>query len=390
MRRAAACGTRSVTIAAFAALALAAGCGYSPRAAQHRLAGAMPEPGGHRFAVLAKTVEQQEPAGFVTRLATRGRPKVLSEQVRLYLCDADDGSVTPLGRLARPGEIRSGFAVWIVGWDPPGEKRAVYVEVGGNKGETGDSERLRWLLRVGVSPNPGAAEAISFLPNEAQRPRPEGPLRGGPEAQVRLAADAIDVRTDARPAFAALFRLDGATGNVVPATGAVFPGRPPAAAPETAAAPAPKTSAPPAAVSRPAPAIWCDSVDFFLRRVSSATPKRGMQPYEDPIAVRKFPAGSMAIEGAWSTINPEHTPWDALGDWLAGLGFQRDPQYDADGPDGSSALFRRGDRYLAYSASWWSPAPESGRPGAPAPPADAKPTSYRLEVWSGVIARTGK
>jgi hypothetical protein len=372
-----------------------ASCGYGPRTAQHRLAGAMPEPEGHRFAVAVMTVEMQEPAGLITRLEARGKSRILSEQMRLYLCDADDGSVAPLGRLARPGEVRSGFAAWIVGWDPPGEKRAVYLEVNGNKGETPQSERLRWLLRVEVSPNPGATEAISFLPNEARRPRPEGPLRGGPEAQVRLAAEVIDVRTDARPEYAALFHLDAISGIVTPAAAAIFPGRPPAAKPETAAAPpagaaarAPGT-APPAAVARPAPAIWCDSVDFFLRRVSTATPKRGFEPYEDPVAVRKFPAGSMVIEGAWTTINPDHAPWDALGDWLAGLGFQRDPQYDADGPDGTSALFRRGDRYLAYSAGWWSPGPANERPGAPEAPSDTPPTSYRLQVWSGVLGRTG-
>ena len=384
---------RSWTGAALAALALTAlSCGYGPPAARHSLAGAMPEPGGRRFAVLVRTVGEQEPTGVISRLRSGGRPRVLSEQMRLYLCDADDGSVAPLGRLARPGEIRSAFDTWIVGWDPPGEKRAVYLEVGGNKGETRDSERLKWLIRVEVEPNPGAAEAITFLPNETRRPRPDGPLRGGREAQVTLGPDAIDVRTDAKPGFVTLFRIDGATGAVTPAAGAVFPGRPPVA---TAAAavppPAPGTPAVPrAATSRPAPAIWCDSVDFLLRRVSAATPRRGSTPYEDPISVRRLPACSMAIEGAWTTLDPDHTPWDALGDWLAGLGYRRDPQYDADGPDGASALFRHGERYIAYSAQWWSPGTENERPGAPAPPTDTPPTSYRLEVWSGVNPAGGR
>jgi hypothetical protein len=373
---------------AAAALALTS-CGYGPPAAHHRLAHAMPEPGGHRFAVAVMTTERREPAGLLSRLPGGGKPKILSEQMRIYLCDADDGSVAPLGRLARPAQIRSGFGAWIVGWDPPGPRRAIYLEVGGSKGETSDTERLKWLLRVEVEPSLGAAEAVAFLPNEARRPPPQGPLRGGREIQVSLGGDAIDARTDTSPELTTLFRVDRVTGHVAPAPGAVFAGRPPVARPEAAAAgtavPSAGTAPPPAAANRPAPAIWCDSVDFFLRRVSTATPKRGLQPYEDPISVRRLPACSMQIEGAWSTLNPEHTPWDALGDWLTGLGYERQSQYDADGPDGTAALFRRGDRFLGYSARWWSAEPllpGTGGGEANEPP----PTTYRLEVWSGVRA----
>ena len=380
------------TIAAAAAALILTSCGYGPSETHHRFSNAMPEPEGHRFAVAVLSTEFREPTGLFSRLSDAGKPRIVSERMRLYLCDADDGSVAPLGRMARPADLRSGFGAWIVGWDPPGSRRAIYLEVGGNKGQTSDTERLRWLLRIEVEPNLGAAEAVSFLPNEARRPPPAGPLRGGREVQVSLGAKAIEVRTDVRPEPATLFRIDAATGGLAPAPGAVFAGRPPeaeAATPAAPAAPRARSSAPPAAASRPAPAIWCDSVDFFLRRVSTATPKRGLAPYEDPIAVRRLPACSMTLDGAWSTLDPEHTPWDALGDWLKGLGFQRDPQYDADGPDGSSALFRRGDRFLGYSARWWSPASvaagrgeDKGKGGGSEPP----PSTYRLEVWSGVRA----
>ncbi len=338
----------------------------------------MPEPGRHRLAVVMLSTEERAPEGFLARFPDGGRPRVLRERMRLWLGNADSGTAAPLARFERPRDVRSGFGAWIVGWDPPGERRAIYVEVTGLSGETSDTRRLRWLLRIEVEPDRGAASAVSFLPNETRRPPAQGPLRGGPELQVSLGADAIDVRTETRPEFAKLFRIDPRSGDL-----ALAPGATPT--PPSAVAVARPRAAPPVArpvVFRAAPAIWCDSVMFFLRGVTARPVKRGMSPFEDYAAARARTACSEEIEGPWSAVNPRHTPWDALEDWLTKLGFVRDSRYDADGSEGSSALYRRGDRYCAYSASWWSAQPHPR--GAAGDSKEEPPTTYRLTVWSGV------
>jgi hypothetical protein len=110
--------------------------------------------------------------------------------------------------------------------------------------------------------------------------------------------------------------------------------------------------------------------------------RRGDEPYLDPLAVRSFPACSIELEGSWAGVDPGRTPWGALAKWLGAQGFARDNRYDADGPDGTSALFRRGDRLCAYAASWWAEGPLAGNEGGG--PAEEPPTRYRLTVWSSV------
>jgi hypothetical protein len=355
-------------------------CAYGPGTWRHSFGNAMPEPGGHQLAAVVISSEECVPTGVLARFPDGGRPRVVRERVRLWLCNADSGTALPLAVFERPREVRDRFSAWIVGWDPPGERRAVYMEVTGEGGAKSAPQSLRWLLRIELRPDRGAASAVAFLPNEARRPPPQGPMRGGPELQVSLSAGAIGVWTETRPELAELFRLDPRSGDLVLTPGAsLTPPSPNAAAPARAPAPAE-----PAIDFRPAPDIWCDSVMFFLRAVSSQSVKRGMAPFEDYVAARDRPACSEEIEGIWISVNPRHTPWDALDDWLTGLGFVRDARYDTDGPDGSSALYRHGERYCAYSASWWSSKPAP--PGAAGGPEKEPPTSYRLTVWSGTAA----
>ncbi len=353
----------------------------------------MAEPGGHRFAAIVLSTEDRAPAGFLARLAAGGRPRILAERMRLWLCDADHATAVQLARLPRPGEVGSGFDARIVGWDPTGERRAIYVEVLGRSGPEVDARPLRWLLSIEVAPTRGAASAVTFLPNEAVRPRGEGPLGHGPELQAKLDRDVVAVRTETRPEFEPLFRIDPASGDLV-----VVPGAAPT--PESAlrtAGAGERARAAPAVVYRPAPEIWCDSVMLFLHGATSRPVTRGAATFVDYVAARNRPACTEQVEGAWSVVDPRHAPWDAVGAWLARLGFARDPRYDARDVEGVSALYRRGDRGCAYTASW--AAAPTGAPsgtggpnasGAPAAPnaaggaGNAPPARYRLTVWSGV------
>lgn len=379
-----------VRAAAGAALLTLASCSYGPVVAHHRFANAMPEPGGHRLAVIVLTTESREPKGFLAQFPDGGRAKILSERMKLWLCDADRGTAARLATLPRPADVQSGFTAWIVGWDPPGESAGVYVEVSGRRGATSDTPLLHWLLRVGVDPVPGRSEALTFLPNEAARPPGPGPLRGGRELQVSHGADSIAVRADTRPDFAPMFRLDPGSGGIV-----LLPGAAPLGAPESQRAARRRGAADSSELSlfrprarppsgpRAAPAIWCDSVQLFLRQFAASPIRRGDEVYVDPLAVRPLPACSIQLDESWSSVNPSHTPWDALGEWLLGHEFTRDIRYDADGPDGSAALFRRGDRFCAYAATWRMERPAAGkRSGGPD---EEPPTRYRFTVWSGVL-----
>lgn len=365
----------------------------------------MPEPRGHRFAVVILSTESREPKGFLSRFPDGGRPRILAERMGLWLCDADRGAASRLATLARPAEIQSGFTAWVVGWDPPGgESAGVYVEVSGHRGPTSDAPVLRWMLRFSVDPEPGSNAAVLFLPNEALRPPAQGPLKGGREIQVSLGTDTIAVRADTRREWAPLFRVDQRSGAM-----ALLPGAAPLGVPsETRAPRAPREPRPeglmvihPAVAPRgprAAPAIWCDSLQLFLRQFASSPIRRGNDPYVDPLAVRPLPACSVELTAPWTRVDPRRTPWESLGAWLSAHGFSRDPRYDGNDPDSRSALYRRGDRFCAYAASWWTERP--GTAGAPAadgpaggqPPAEkgvggstqGPPTRYRLAVWSGV------
>jgi hypothetical protein len=376
-------------LALAAALLPLCSCSYGPVTASHRFTNAMPEPGGHRFAVVLLTTESREPRGFLSRFPDGGRPKILSEKMALWLCDADRGTAARVATLPKPADTSSDFSAWIVGWDPPGESSGVYVEVSGRRGETSDSRFLRWLLRIGVGLDPGVGTAVTFLPNEAARPPAQGPLRGGRELQVSLGADTIAVRADTRPEWAPLFRAEPRTGEV-----ALLPGAAPlGAAVEPRVARAPEdppahglSSLRPRALAsvgpRAAPAIWCDSVQLFLRHYAASPMERGSEPYEDPLSARPLPACSIRLTEAWSSVDPLRPPWDALGAWLTAHGFVRDNRYGEEDANGASGLYRRGDRFCAYAASWWTDRPAAGEKigGSGKEP----PTRYRLSAWSGV------
>jgi hypothetical protein len=120
-----------------------------------------------------------------------------------------------MARVERPAGIRSAYTAWIVGWDSTGDYRSIYMDVRGHRGETSDTEFLRWMLKVEVGPDTSRAMAVPFLPSSAAQPRGPGPLRGGRELQVS-AGDTMRVRTDVDPAWRPVFRIDPDTGDVVP------------------------------------------------------------------------------------------------------------------------------------------------------------------------------
>jgi len=174
----------------------------------------MPQPHDRNFAVVVMSTQSREPRGLAA-WPDGGSSRIVSQMAKLWICDTEKGTVRLMSRISRPKPIQSEYSAWIVGWDSTGDYPSIYLDVRGRAGTTSDTDVLRWILKVEVDPDTSRAVAVSFVPGSAAPLPAIGPLSGGRELQVS-AGDTIRVRTDAEPEWRARYRIDPATGNVVP------------------------------------------------------------------------------------------------------------------------------------------------------------------------------
>ncbi len=163
-------------------------------------------------------------------------------------------------------------------------------------------------------------------------------------------------------AMAASLTLAGASGQAPPAS---------APRPPKGAAKSPARSALPAAV-RDA----CDAAATILKTFPGASVDRPDGPVEDPHSTKKRPGCGVHARGTFAALKDTPLPDVRLGTWFVERGWKENPEYDADGPDGTAFGYER-EKVLCFVSVHW----DGGDDSDP----DAVPEDW-FEVRIGCVA----
>lgn len=201
-----------LTLATIASCIVLAGCSYSPPRWQHEIESGIPLPGTVFAAIAVKSESRRWPQGFVAQFPDGGSTIVVEQRASIYIVDTVTRSQKLIATLQPGRQIRSGFAVGMMGWSTDGSD--CYAELFGQSGTTSDTPVVRQLFRIAVS-GKSPAEEISSVPDNIVSPK-----NGEFDAKRRLGIWATDVSiqtwTPEGAPTTVLLRLDPISGQLKP------------------------------------------------------------------------------------------------------------------------------------------------------------------------------
>jgi len=151
-------------------------------------------------------------------------------------------------------------------------------------------------------------------------------------------------------ALAASLTLAGSSGQAPPAS---------AAPPSKGAARSPARLAVRAAVREA-----CDAAASFLKTFRGATVDRPEGPVEDPHSTKKRPGCGVHARGTFAALKDTPLPDVRLGTWFVERGWKENPEYDADGPDGTAFGYER-EKVLCFVSVEWDGGDDSDPDAVP-------------------------
>lgn len=197
-----------LVLTALGGLTLLGGCSYGPEEIDAEIQNALAKPRSHRFSVAIKFERFRKPAGYLTTFPDGGRPKIISQEARVYIVDLEQEQIKLVARLPGYAGIPQPKTVWIQGW----RDGSVYFRLFGYGGSqrSGDdlSDPRTVFFRADFLDE---AERIEELPIGLESEPIRGPLPSGPFVRLSTGKDEVVIRTDITPGLARLI-IDPGSG----------------------------------------------------------------------------------------------------------------------------------------------------------------------------------
>ncbi len=195
---------RVLTRSTIPLLLLLPGCTYGPVQERATIATVEERFNTHTLAVALNWTRYRDPTGL-SAFPDGGLPRVLAEEARFFLCDADSHVARLVARILKPHEMESGFSGWIAGWGP----NCFYASVSGRRyswrhGAVGPVNRR--FYRIGLD---GTVSKMSGIPDGVQREPETGINLPGETTFLRASAssDRIDLRLAEGRGYVAWFEV---------------------------------------------------------------------------------------------------------------------------------------------------------------------------------------
>lgn len=158
----------------------------------------------HVLAVALNWTRYRDPTGL-SAFPDGGSPRVLVEEARFFVCDADSHTARLVARIPKSRDMESGFSGWIAGWGPD----CFYATVSGRRyswrhGAVGPVNRR--FYRVGLD---GAISRLDRVPDGVQRQPETGIKLAGETTFLRASANStrIDLRLAEGGSYVAWFEV---------------------------------------------------------------------------------------------------------------------------------------------------------------------------------------
>jgi len=127
------------------------------------------------------------------------------------------------------------------------------------------------------------------------------------------------------------------------------------AAPTATATPAGKGTSAKSAGAAALPAVVreaCDGAASLLKSWPGTNVDRPEGPVEDPKSEKKRPGCRVHARGSFAALKDAPLPDVQLGTWFQKQGWQENPEYDADGPDGTEFAYETSKAVCFVRLSW--------------------------------------
>ncbi|CAI2719262.1 hypothetical protein [Nitrospina watsonii] len=167
------------------------------------------KPGTHTLAVAVKYLKWQWPNGLVT-FPNPGVPKVLRQEARIYLVNADlPDDITQIVVAFDPKEFLN-IAPWVLGWAEDGFYFQVTdPTVSGKENQPAPTQYFKWNDAAGLQQVDTVPFQLAFQPNT-------GPVPDGVFLRYSKGHDTVDVQTERHPEWIRnAFQVDPMTGHLL-------------------------------------------------------------------------------------------------------------------------------------------------------------------------------
>jgi len=194
----------------FLCVALLSSCSYDSPVTSAHVANVMAKPDSHSIAVAVKYQKFREPTG-INRFPNGGRPKILEQTAKIYVCDADTAKVKRVARITPEESVRLGWEPWILGWIGD----TLYFQVTGQPGTTLQDIQSANPLVYSIDAD-GRVSQHTEAPKSLEFQNNTGPLPQGTFVRISKGHNTIDVRTENTERLRTLFKTETKYGELVP------------------------------------------------------------------------------------------------------------------------------------------------------------------------------
>jgi hypothetical protein len=159
----------SLRAPALVSVLLLSACSYGPPRWYRNVPSELEHPDQRKFVFVVDSTLRREPDNFVSQFPDGGAPIIVREEANFFFCDFDQRQCSKLADVPRPDEIKSAFEPFLHGWSLTPEGESVYFQLTGNRGETSDTEFMKLLYKMEISPRAGRFERVTSLPADLRR-----------------------------------------------------------------------------------------------------------------------------------------------------------------------------------------------------------------------------
>ena len=182
------------TIVVAAVLMLAA-CSYGPERTVLRQGNVVAKPESHQLAVSLEYQRAREPTGFLSTFPDGGKPRVISREARVYLCDLERGTVELVAAIPEFGGIPQPKSVWIAGWQADALFFSLFGYGKDRQGGDDLSDERRLFFRIDPG---GRVREVGELPPGLEQAGNSGPVESPPFLRWSVGHLDVEIAIDAR------------------------------------------------------------------------------------------------------------------------------------------------------------------------------------------------
>lgn len=189
---------------------LLSSCSFGPPETRAYISNVRAKPDSQSIAVAVRYEKFRSPTGFINTFPNGGIPKILDQEARIYLCDAETAVVKRIATVTPEKDVQLGWEPWVMGW--VGD--SLHFKISGQSG-TRESDIRHPIPIIYCLDATGRLSMVREAPEALEFQSNTGPLPQHSYVRYTEGHKTIDVRTKNMTEARTLFKIEANGGELV-------------------------------------------------------------------------------------------------------------------------------------------------------------------------------